>query len=129
MANAPTSSSHTSAVKVYKMHRPGLRVRLQVQEGVIFPTRVWALRRCQKSGFEGASGLFLEEPGQAIPIDHKDRFAFVFPQDFGQRTRLGGHVYERKITGYYLEWEHVALDVCGTGQPGDRVLRFVARVG
>jgi hypothetical protein len=127
-ATAPASLSHRASVKVYKMHRPGLRVRLQVQGRVIFPTRVWARTRCNKSGFEGGSALTLAEPtpSQEIAIDRKGRFEYIFPRQFGERTRLGGHVYDRSIKGYYLEWEFDGFEVCGTGQPGNRVLRFVA---
>jgi hypothetical protein len=130
VAASATASSSQGSVKVYKMHRPGLRVRLQVQSGVIFPTRIWARERCS-SGFEGASGLSLEEPtpSQEIPIDNKGRFKFVW-DPFGGKTELRGHVYERKITGYYLDWEYDGTDgVCGTGRPGDRALRFMARAG
>jgi len=128
-ANVPASSSDQGSVKVYKMHRPGLRVRLQVQGRVIFPTRVWVRQRCSESGFEGAAKLSLEEatPTQEITIDHKGRFKYVFPRDYGQTIRLGRHVYKRKITGYFLWQEYNGLEVCGTGQPGNRVLRFVAR--
>jgi hypothetical protein len=126
--NVLASSGDQGSVKVYKMHRPGLRVRLQVQAGVIFPTRIWVRERCT-NGFEGASELFLEEPtpAQEIRIDHRGRFKFVRDR-FGGKTELVGHMYTRKITGYYLSWEYDGTDgVCGTGRPGDRALRFVAR--
>jgi len=130
-ANAPGSSTDRVSVKVYKMHRPGLRVRLQVEAGVIFPTRIWARTSCS-NGFEGGSGLFLEEPtsSQEIFINHKGRFKYDFPaRELREEALLAGRVYERKITGYYLEWDYEGGVLCGTGQPGDRAVRFVAGAG
>lgn len=66
------------------------------EDRVIFSTRIWSLQRCEKSGFEGAVGLFLEEPtpSQEIPVDRKGRFKFALDL-YGGKTRLAGHVYER----------------------------------
>jgi len=100
-ADLPASSSTRDSVKVYEMHRPGLRVRLHVHPGFILPARVWVLRKCS-NGFEGSSALTLEDPTQKIPIDRKGRFKFVFSQsEYPSELRLAGHVYERKITGTY----------------------------
>jgi hypothetical protein len=129
--DVPASSSDRGSAKVYRMHRPDLRVRLQVQGGVIFPTRVWARTRCS-SGSEGASELLLEEPtpSQEIAIGRRGRFKYEFPaRESRLEAVLAGRVFERKITGYYLEWDYEGGVLCGTGQPGDRVLRFVARLG
>jgi hypothetical protein len=120
-------TAHRSSTRVYKMHRPGFRVRLEVRGREIFPTRVWARRKCS-SGFEGNSELSLEEPGQGIPIRRDGGFDFEFPSEgFPERTRLVGRVAEIKITGFYLDWSIQNHVLCGTGRPDKRALHFVAR--
>jgi hypothetical protein len=115
---------------IYKMHRPGFRVRLKVRGNEIFPVRIWALRKCS-DGFEGGGGLSLSEPGQEITIQKDGRFRFTLftGEGFWRRTRLGGRVRTNTISGFYQAWarEGPSGPICGTGRPGDRALRFVAR--
>jgi hypothetical protein len=115
---------------VYKMYRPGLRVRLEVRGNkIIVPIYVWALRKCS-NGFEGGSGLFLEEAGQGIPIRPDGRFERKhFLAGESRLNRLSGRVRRRTIRGFYLQRnkEGPSGPLCGTGQPGDRALHFVAR--
>lgn len=125
--NASAKADSSTPHKVFRMHRPGLRVRLEVRGGEIFPTRVWALSRCS-SGFEGSGGLFLEEPGQGLPIRPDGRFEYEFSSDeIFFHTRLAGRVSRTKITGFFLRWHFDDRDLCGTGRPGHRALHFVAR--
>jgi hypothetical protein len=130
--SGPTESwsrSDRSRPVVYTMHREGLRVRLEVRGSEIFPTRVWARRKCS-NGFEGGSGLLLEEPVSAIPIRPHGRFGYrsFIGEGFWSLTRLSGRVYSRAIRGFYLERSREgAGPACGTGRPGDRALHFVAR--
>ena len=110
------------------MHRPGLRVRLEVRGREIVPTRVWALDKCS-SGFEGSGGLFLEEPGQVIPIRRNGRFDYEFHgnEEYWGQTRMGGWVSRTKIIGFFMHWDFENGVLCGTGSPGNRALHFVAR--
>ncbi len=118
-----------SHVTVYKMYRPGLRVRVEVRGNELFPVYVWALRKCS-DGFEGGSGLFLEEPGHGIPIHPDGRFERKhFLAGESRLTRLSGRVRKKAIRGFYLQRnkEGPSGPLCGTGRPGDRALHFVAR--
>jgi hypothetical protein len=126
---AGACASPALAARVYTMHRPGLRVKLEVLRHQIFPTHVWVLRRCS-DGFEGSAGLSLEEPGEGIPIHQGGRFEFkwLVGDGYWMRIRLTGRVRRRTITGFYMEWEREgSRAICGTGEPGDRALHFTAR--
>jgi hypothetical protein len=127
-ALAPPAGAAGNAV--YSMHRPGLRVRLEVRDRQIVSTRIWARERCS-DGFEGSFGLFLHGPGQRIHISSSGRFSFKLLSGGGywRRIHLGGRVHDRSIAGSYTVWERrsVSGPICGTGSPGSRTLRFTAR--
>jgi hypothetical protein len=130
VALALTPSAGAASDAVYSMHRPGLRVHLEVRDGGITSTRVWTQLHCGDGSAEGF-GLVLHGPGHKIRINFGGGFNLRLTTGGGywSRLRLSGHVYARSITGSYTVWERrgVSGPVCGTGRSGDRTLRFTAR--
>jgi hypothetical protein len=125
-----SKASESSLLGIYKMHRAGLRVRLEVHGNKILPTRVWALVKCD-FGFETGTELLLEASDQAIKIRRNGRFNFRW-QTSRSRTRLVGRLRNGKIIGFYSKWylEGSGANekgLCGTGRPGKRAEHFVAR--
>lgn len=125
-----SEASGNNILGIFKMHRAGLRVRLEVHGNKILPTRVWALVKCD-FGFEAGTALRLEAPDQAIKIRRDGRFS-LRRETSRSRTRLVGRVKQGVIVGFYSDWylEGSGANekgLCGTGRPGKRSEHFVAK--